>query len=180
MKTDWALETRAAFIVQLLFGDKICHYIAPVSVLFSHSVMSDSLRHHGLQRARPPCPSPTSRVSSNSHPLSRWCHPTTSSSLVPFSSQLQTFPGSGSLPMGQFFISGGQSIGASASTSVHPMIIRDWFILGWTGLISLQSKGLLRVFPNTTVQKHQFFSSQLSLNPSLTSVPDDWKNQSFD
>ena len=160
MKTDWALETRAAFIVQLLFGDKICHHIAPVSVLFSHSVMSDSLRHHGLQRARPPCPSPTSRVSSNSRPLSRWCHPTISSPLIPFSSQLQTFPGSGSFPMGQFFISGGQSFGVSASASDLPMNIQDWFPLGLTGWISLQTKGLSRVFCNTTVQKHQFSKAQ--------------------
>ena len=100
---------------------------------------------------------------SNSCPLSQWCHPTTSSSVIPFSSCLQSFPASESFPMNQFFTSGDQSIGVSASTSVLPMNIQDWFPLGWTGWISLQSKGLSRVFSNTTVQKHQFFSTQLSL-----------------
>ena len=103
-------------------------------VQFSHSVMSDSLRRHGLQHARPPCPSPAPRVCSNSCPSSWWCHPTVSSSVIPFSSHLQSFPGSGPFPMSQFFASGGQSIGASASTSVLPMHIQDWFPLGWTGL----------------------------------------------
>ena len=133
------------------------------SVQFSCSVMSDSLRPHGLQHARPPCPSPTPRVYSNSCPLSQWCHPTISSSVIPFSSHLQSCPASGSFPMSQFFASGGQSIGVSASTSVLPMNIQDWCPLGWTGWISLQSKGLSRVFSNTTFQKHQFFSAQLSL-----------------
>ena len=127
------------------------------------SLVSDSLQPHGLQHARPPCPSPTPRVYSNSCPLGQWCHPTTSSSVVPFSSCLLSFPASGSVPVSQFFASGGQSIGASASTSVLPMNIQDWFPLGWTDWISLQSKGLSRVFSNTTVQKHQFFSAQLSL-----------------
>ena len=117
---------------------------------FSHSVVSDSLRPHGLQQARPPCPSSTLGVYSNTCPLSRWCHPTISSSVVPFSSCLQSFPASGSFPMSQFFTSGGQNIGVSASTSVLPMNIQDWFPLGWTGWISLQSKGLWRVFSNTT------------------------------
>ena len=132
-------------------------------LLFSRSVMSDSLRPHELQHAGPPCPSPTPRVYSNSCPLSGWCHPTISSFLVSFSSRLQSFPVSGSFQMSQFFTSGGQSIGVSASTSVLPMNIEDWFPLGCTGWISLQSKGLSRVFSNTTVQKHQFFGFKLSL-----------------
>ena len=114
------------------------------------------------RHARPPCPSPTARVYPNSCPLSRWCHPTISSSVILFSSCPQSFPSSGSFPMSQFCASGGQSIGVSASTSVLPMNIQDWSPLGWTGLISLQSKGLSRVFSNTTVQKHQFFGTQLS------------------
>ena len=123
--------------------------------------MSNSLRPHGLQHSRPPCPSPTPRAYSNSCLSSRWCHPAISSSVIPFSSYLQSFPASGSFPMSQFFISAGQSIGDSTSTSVLPMKIQDWFPLGWTGWISLQSKGLLRVFSNITVQKHQFFGAQL-------------------
>ena len=111
------------------------------------SVMSNSLQPHGLQHARPPCPSPTSRVYSNSCPLSQWCHPTISSSVVPFSSRLQSFPASGSFPMSQFFASGGQSIRVSASASILPMNIRDWFPLGWTGWISLQFKSLSRASP---------------------------------
>ena len=133
------------------------------SVQFSHSVVSDSSRPHGLQHDRPPCPSPNPRVYSDSCPLSRWCHPTISSSVIPFSSCLQSFPGSGSFPMSQFFTSGGQSIGVSASTSVLPMNIQDLFPLGWTGWISLQSRGLSKVFSNTTVEKHQFIGAQLSL-----------------
>ena len=132
-------------------------------VQFSHSVMSDSLWPRGLQQAMSPCTSPTPGVYSNSCPLSWWSRPTISSSLVPFSSCLQSFPASGPFPMGQFFASGGQSVEVSASTSALPMNIQDWFPLRWTGWISLQSKGLSRVFSNTTVQKHQFFSSQLSL-----------------
>ena len=120
---------------------------------FSRSVMSDSLRPHGLQHTRLPCPSPTPRACSNSC-LSQWCHPTISSSVVPFSC-LQSFPASGSFTMSQFFTSAGQNIGVSASASVLPINIQDWFPLGLTGLIFLQSKGLLRVFSNTTVQKHQ-------------------------
>ena len=128
------------------------------SVQLSLSVMPNSLQPHGLQHTRSPCPSPTPGVYSNSFPLSRWCHPTISSFVVPFSSCLKSFPASESFPMSQFFTSGGQSIGASASASVLPMNIQDWFPLEWTGWISLQSKGLSRVFSNTTVQKHQFFS----------------------
>ena len=137
-------------------------YLVP-SVHLIFSVMSDSLRPHGPQHTRPPCPLPTPRVYSDSCPLSRWCHPTIASSVVPFSSHLQSCPASGSFPMSQFFTSGGQSIGISASASVLPMNIQDWFPLGCTGWISLQSKGLWRVFSNTTVQKHQFFGAQLSL-----------------
>ena len=133
------------------------------SVQFSHSVVSDSSRPHRLQHTRPPCPSPTPGVYSNSCPSSRWCHPSISSSVVSFSSCLQSFPASGSFPMSRFFLSGGQSIGVSASASVCPMNIQDWFPLGWIGWISLLSKGLSRVFSNTTVQKHQFFGAQLSL-----------------
>ena len=132
-------------------------------VQFSHSVMSDSLPPHGPQHTRPPCPSPTPRVYSNSCPLSWWCQPTNSSSVIHFSSRLQSFPASGSFQMSQLYTSGGQSIGVSASTLVLPMNIQDWSPLGWTSCISLQSKGLSRVFSNSTVQKHQFFGTQLSL-----------------
>ena len=133
------------------------------SVQFHCSVMSNSLRPHGPQHTRPPCPSPIPRVHPNPCPLSRWCHPTISSSVIPFSSCPQSFPASGSFQVSQFFPSGGQSIGVSVSTSVFPTSTQDWSPLGWTGWISLQSKGLSRVFSNTTVQKHQFFSVQLSL-----------------
>ena len=125
--------------------------------------MSDSLRPHEPQHARPPCPPPTPGVHRNPRQLSRWCHPTISSSVIPFSSQFQSFPASGSFQIRHFFASSGQSMGVSASASVLPNNIQDWFRLGWTGWISLQSKGLSRVFPNTTVQKHQFFSAPLSL-----------------
>ena len=128
--------------------------------------MSDSLPPHGLQHTRPPCPSPTPGVYSNSCPLSRWCHPTISSSVILFFSCLQSFPASGSFPVSQLFTSDGHSIGVSASASVLPVNIQDWSPLGWTGWISLQSKGLSRVFSNTTVQKHQFFNTQLSLWPN--------------
>ena len=133
------------------------------SVQFSHSVMSDSLWTRGRKHASLPCPSPTSGACSNSCPSSRWCHPTISASVIPFSFCLQSFPASGSFQMSQFFASGGQIIGVSASASDLPMNIQDWFPLGWTSWISLQSKGLSRVFSNTTVQKHQFFGTQLSL-----------------
>ena len=148
------------------------------SVQFSHSVMSDSLWPRGLQHAMHPCPSPTPGAYSNSCPSSWWCHPIISSSFDPFSSCLQSFPGAGSLQMNQFFASGGQIIGASAS--VLSMNIQDWFPCGLTGLISLQSKGLSRVFSNTTVQK--FNSSMLSFlySPTLTSIHDYGKNHSFD
>ena len=130
------------------------------SVQFSCSVVSDSLQPRGLQHTRPPCPSPTPGIYPNSCPLSRWCHPTSSSSVIPLSCP-QSFPASGSFQMSQVFTSGGQSIGAS--TSVLPMNIQDWFPLGLTGLISWVSKGLSSVFSNTTVQKHRFLGAQLSL-----------------
>ena len=136
--------------------------LSECSVQFSRSVVPDSLRTHKLQHARPPGPSPTPRVYSNSCSLTRWCHPAISSSVVPFSSCPQSLPASGSFPMCQLFTWGGQSIGVSASASVLPMNTQDWFPLGWTGLISFQSKGLSTVY-NTTVQKHQFFGAQLSL-----------------
>ena len=138
-------------------------YNVYVSVQFSHSVLSDSFRPHELQHARLPCPSPTPGVHANSCPLSRWCHPAISSSVVPFSSCPQSLPASESFSMSQLFTSGSQSIGVSASTSVLSMNTEDWSPLGWTGWMSLLSKGLSRVFSNTTIQKHQFFGAQLSL-----------------
>ena len=132
------------------------------SVHFSCSVMSDSWRPHELQHTRPPCPSPTPGVYPNSCPSSRWCHLAISSSVIPFSFCPQFLPASGSFPMSQLFAWGGQSTGVSASVSVLPMNTQDWSPLGWTGWISLQSKGLSRVFSNTTVQKHQFFGAKLS------------------
>ena len=138
-----------------------CVYI--YSVQFSRSVVSDSLPPHGLQHAGPPCPLPTTGIYSNPCPSNRWCHPTISSSVVPFSSCLQSFPASGSFQMSQLFAWGSQSIGVSASASVLPMNTQNWSPLGWTGWISLQSKGLSRVFSNTIAQKHQFFGAQLSL-----------------
>ena len=139
------------------------HHASQFSSLhFSRSVVSDSLWPHESQHARPHCPSPTPRVHSNSCPSTRWCHPAISSSVIPFSSCPQPLPASGSFPMSQLFTWGGQSIGVSASASVLPMNIQDWIPIGLAGLISLQSKGLSRVFSNTTVQKHQFFGAQLS------------------
>ena len=132
------------------------------SVQFSCSVMSDSLQPHESQQARPPCPLPTPGVHSNSCPLSQWCHPAISSSVVPFSSCPQSLPASESFPMSQLFAWGGQSTGVSDLASFFPKNTQDWSALEWTGWISLQSKGLSRVFSNTTVQKHQFFGAQLS------------------
>ena len=149
-----------------VFSSIVCKCVVncvEISIQFSCSIMSDSLPPHGLQHARPPCPSPAPRVYPNPCPLSRWCHRTISSPVVPFSSHLQSFPPSGSFPMSQLFTSGGQSIGVSASAAVLPMRIQDWFPLEWTGWISLHSKRLSSVSSNTTVQKHQFFGTQLSL-----------------
>ena len=175
--------------------------IRPCSVQFSRSFVSNSLRPHGLQQARLPCPSPTPGACLNTCPSSHWCHPTISSSVVSFSSSLQSCPASGSSPMSQFFTSGGQSIGTSASASVLPMNSQEWFPLGMTGLISCQSKGLSRVFSTTTVKNHHFFRAQRSsppeacqaslsitsswsllkfLCPTLTSIHDYWENHSFD
>ena len=164
----WLIEMDSLFppFQTLAFHEKLCilkFLFQFSSVQFSCSVVSDSLRPHESQHARPPCPSPTPGVHPNPCPSSRWCHPTISSSVIPFSSCPQSLPASGSFPMSQFFASGGQSIGASASVSVLPMNTQDWSPLGWTGWISLQSKGLSRVFSNTTVQKHQFFGAQPSL-----------------
>ena len=147
----------------LLMIDAAAKLLQFSSVQFSCSVVSDSLRPHGLLQARLPCPSPTPGACSNSCPSSWWCHPTISSTVVPFSSCPQFSPASGSFQMNQLFAWGGQSIGASASAVVLPMNIQNWFPLGCTGWISLQSKGLSRVFSDTTIQKHQFFSAQLSL-----------------
>ena len=133
------------------------------SVQFSHSVMSDSLRPHESQHARPPCPAPSPGVHSDSHPSSQWCHPAISSSVVPFSTCPQSLPRSESFPMSQLFASGGQSIGVSALASVLPKKSQGWSPSEWTGWISLQSNGLSRIFSNTTVQKHQFFGAQPSL-----------------
>ena len=151
IKTEWKITVIKHVELFWLF------LISYVQFNLVTQAMSNSLQTHGLQHARVPCSSPTPRACSNSCPSSRWCHPTISSSVVPFSSHLQSFPASGSFPISQFFASGGQSIGASASASVLPMNIQDWPPLGRTGWISLQSKGLSRVFSNTTVQKHQLF-----------------------
>ena len=150
-----------------------------ISVQFSHSVVSNSLRPHELQRARPPCPSPTPGVHLNPHPSSQWCHPTISSSVVPFSSYPQSLPASESFPMSQLFTWGGQSTGVSASASFLPKNTQDWSPLGWTGWVSLQSKALSRVFSNTT---QSINSSMLSFlhSPTLTSIRDHWKNHSLD
>ena len=143
--------------------DKEFYFILWVSVQFSFSVVSSSLQPHGLQHTRLHCPSPTPGAYSNPSPSSRWCHPTISSSAIPFSSCPQSFPASGSFQMSHFFKSCGQSIGVSASASVLPINIQDWLPLELTGLISLESKGLWKVFSNLTAQKHQFFRAQLSL-----------------
>ena len=145
------LYTLPLWITILGTSSKWNHTMLVSSVQFSRSVVSVSLWLHELQHARPPCPSPAPGACSNSCPSSQWCHPAISSSTVPFSSCLQYFPASGSFPMSQFFASEGQRIGASASASVLPANIQDWFPLGWTGWISLQSKGLSRIFSNTTV-----------------------------
>ena len=155
-----------AFTVCLTGLSKLCKWLVLTLLLFSHSVMSNSLQPHGMQHTRLPCPSPSPGACSNSCPLNRWCQPTISSSVVPFSSCLQSFPASGSCLMCLVFTSGGQSMGVLASSSILPMNIPRWFPLGLTGFISLQSKGLSRVFSNITFQKHQFFSAQPYLRSS--------------
>ena len=165
-------------IFQYIYSESL-HSIPETLIQFSRSVVSNSLQPHGLQHTRLPCPS-LIRAYSNSCPLSWWCHPTISSSVIPFSFRLQSFPASGSFPMSQFFASGGQRIGVSASTSVFPMNIQDWFPLGLTGWISLQSKRLSRVFSNITVQKHRSSVLSFLYSPTLTSIHAYWKNYSFD
>ena len=157
------MRTRTDSYRKLFHYHMPCFFFPISPVQFSHSVLSVSLQPHGLQHTRPLCPWQIPGVYSNSCPMSQWCHPTISSSVFPFSSCLQSFPASGCFKMSQFFASGGQSIGVSASTSVPPMNTQDWFPLGWADWISLQPKGLSRVFSNTTVQKHYFFGAQLSL-----------------
>ena len=154
---------KTAFVKPFLSHQlELIHIHYTLSVQFTCPVMSNSLRPHELQHTRPPCPSPTPGVQPNSCPFSPGCHPTISSSVVPFSSCPQSFPASGYFQISQLVISGGQSNGVSASASVLPVNIQDWSPLGWTGWISLQFKGLSRVFSNTTVQKHQFFGTQVS------------------
>ena len=155
-------------------GSIVCGFFS-----FSCSCVSNSLWPHGLQQSRLPCPSLSPGVCSHSCPLSQWCHPTISSSVIPFSSCLQTFPASESFQMSQLLVSGGQSIGASASASVLSVSIHDWFPLGLTGLVSLKSKGLSRVFSNTTVQKHQFLNTQPSLWSLHESESDSVMSDSF-
>ena len=149
-------------------------------VKFSCSVVSDYLQPHGLQHARLPCPSPTAGACSNSHPLGQWCHPTISSSVIPFSSCPQSLPASESFPMSQFSTSGGQALGVSASASVLPMNIRDWLPLGLTEWISLKSKGPSRVFSNTKFKSINSSVFSFLYSPALTSIHDYWKNHSFD
>ena len=161
-EAPWVRETASKRSEEIQSHPALITKHAIYSVQFSRLLVSDCLWPH-VHLARPPCPSPTPGVHPNSCSLSRWCHPTISSSIVLFSSCLQSFPTSGSFQRSQFFESGGQSIRVSASTSVLPMNTQDWSPLGWTGWISLQSKGHLRVFSNTTVQKHQFFGAQLSV-----------------
>ena len=162
----------------LLLGRKVMTNLS--SVQFSRSVMSNSLQPHESQHARSPCPSPTPGVHLNSCPLSRWCHPVISSSVVPFSSCPQSLPASESFPMSQLFAWDGQSTGVSALASFLPKNTQGWSPLEWTGWISLQSKGLSRVFSNTTVQKHQCFSTQLSSQSNSHIIHGHWKNHSLD
>ena len=156
----------------------LCQFLTKLNTILWE--MSDSLRPHELQQAKPPCPSPTPGVHSDSRPSSQWCHPAISSSVVPFSSCPQSLPASGSFPMSQLFAWVGQSTGVSALASVLPKKSQGWSPLGWTGCISLQSKGLSRVFSNTTVQKHQSLVLSFLYSPTLTSIHDYWKNCSLD
>ena len=152
--------------------------LATIFSQFSCSVVSDSLRPHEPQHARPPCPSPTPRVHPNPCLLSRWCHPTILSSVIPFSSCPQSFPASGSIPVSQLFASGGQSIGVSALI-ILPMNTQDWSPLGWTSWISLQSKGLSRIFSNTHFKSVNSSTVSFLYGPTLTFIHDYWKNHSF-
>ena len=182
--------TDISFTFKVLFGfnheyqqfSVLCYHLSSsiLSVQFSHSVVSDSLRPHESQHTRPPYPSPTPGVHPNSCPFSWWYHLIIPFSVIPFSSCPQSLPASGSFPKSQLFTWGGQRTGVSASTSVLPMNTQDWSPLGWIGWISLQSRGLSKVFSNTTAQKHKFSSTQLFCSPNLTSIHDYWKNHSFD
>ena len=180
MKCDLLLNIVRDPVPRVLLGVAHVGTFCFSSVQFSRSVMSDSLWPHELQHIRPPCPSPTPGAYANSWPSSCWCHPAILSSVIPFSSCPQSLPASGSFPMSQLFAWGGQSTGVSASASVLPVNIQDWSPLGWTGSISLQSKGLSRVFSNTTIQKHQFLVLSFLHSPTLTSIHDHWKNHSLD
>ena len=168
------------YVSQIIMPYNLDSIVCPVSVQFSRSVVYHSLQSHESQHARPPCPSPTSRVHSNSCPLSRWCHPAISSSVVPFFSCPQSLPALESFPMSQLFAWGGQITGVSASASVLPRNTQVWSPSEWTGWISLQSKGPSRVFSNSTVKN--ISSSALSFlhSPTLTSIHDHWKNHSLD
>ena len=172
MPFDQYLPTSPYSSVPSKHNSTHCFSVCPIEVLHVRDIQLSSVQllscvqlfaPHELQHSRPPCPSPTPRDNPNPCPLSWWCHPTISTSIFPFSSCHQSFPASWSLQMSQLFASGSQSIGVSDSTSVLPMNTQDWSPLGWTGWISLKSKGFSRVFSNTTVQKHQFFCPQLSL-----------------
>ena len=156
------LETKTMYIIRIMIQNTVLYIMRYYSVIQFSSVVSDSLWPHGLQHIRPPCPSPIPGIYSHSCPLRWWCHPTISSAVIPFSSCLQSFPASGSFQMSQLFTSSGQNIGVSVSASVLSVNTQNWSPLGWTGWISLQSKGLSSVFSNTTVQNHQFFGTQLS------------------
>ena len=188
--TSWAIRKALYEVVCHPFRNHWIKPVKPSNLLssifffnisqFSRSVISDSLQPHESQHARPPCPSATPGVHSNSCPSSQWCHPAISSSVVPFSSCPQSLPASESFPMSQLFPWGGQSTGASALAPFLPKNNQGWSPLGWTGWISLQSKGLSRVFSNTIVQKHQFFSAQLSSQSNSHIIHDHWKNHSLD
>ena len=175
----WMGPCSAIFNLIFCWWVELCP-LPVISVQFSHSVLFNSLWLHELKHARPPCPSPTTGVHPNSCPWSRWCHPVISFSVVPFSSGPQSPPASKSFPMSQLFTWGGQSTGVSALASVLPKNTQDWSPLGWTGWISLQSKGLSRVFSNTTVQSINSSALSLLHSPTLTSTNDYWKNHSLD
>ena len=176
------IKLRAASMKDNWSGRYVKYFILLISSVsqFRSSVMSDYLWPHESQHTRPPRPSPTPGVYSNSCPSSQWCHPAISSSVVPFSSCSQSLPASGSFPTSQLFAWGGQNIELSASASVLPVNTQDLFPSGWTGRLTLQSKGLSRVFSNTTVQKHQFLAFSFLHSTTLTSIHDHWKNHSLD
>ena len=174
----WALGLFLWVLTPLYVVLKI--QLLSVQFSWSHSVVSDSLWPHESWHARPPCPSPTPGVYSNSCPSNQWCHPAISSSVIPFSSCSQSLPASGSFPMSQLFPWDGQSTGVSASASVLPMNTQDWSPLGWTGWVSLQSKGLSRVFSNTIDQSINFLALSFLHSPTLTSIHGHWKNHSLD